>query len=228
MMRAVCGDDVRDVSPGERLSFGRGEDVDLAVAPTDDAMVSRDAGLIAWDRFAWHVTNTGRRTFFVVEAGQEVELLPGHTDRSSHGIFHDETWLRVPTAAGDVAVILEIPDHERPEAAAVAASSAPDGTLIERDVTLTDNELRSVVAVYESFLALPPRYRREPNSYRAAANRIRAEEGKVKADLRRVQEKVARAGGPAEGGSRARDALIAWLASRDVVTRADLSVLDDL
>lgn len=225
-MHVSCGDEGRTVSPGESLSFGRGEQVDLSIVPADDATVSRRAGQLTWDAFAWRVRNTGRRPFFVVEAGRELELAPGNNDRSSHRIFHDETWLRVPTETGDVAVILDIPDEERPDSAAIIASDTAGGTVIERAVTLTDNELRSVVAVYENFLTLPPLYRREPNSYRAAAHRIGAEEGKVKADLRRVQEKVARAGGPAEGGSRARDALIAWLASRGVVRRADLALLD--
>ena len=94
---------------------------------------------------------------------------------------------------------------------------------MEAPVRLTETERASVIAVYEHYLQLPPHYRREPRSFRAAAALLGVEEGKVKADLRRVQTKVAAAGGPAPGGSRYRDALISWLHSRDVVRRIDLT-----
>ncbi len=185
-------------------------------------------GELSFDEFAWRITNTGRRSFFVVEAGREIELLPDALDRSTHLVFHADTWIRIPAAAGDVAIVLDIPLDERPDPASlqVDIGSGDATTLVEDEVHLTENERRSVIAVYEGYLALPPRYRREPASYRAAARRIGAEEGKVKADLRRVREKVARAGGPDDGGSRARDALVEWLVSRGIVRRGDLTLLD--
>lgn len=225
-MLVSSGPEERTLAPGELLVFGRGVDVDIAVTTADDAGVSRRAGELSWDRYAWRVRNIGRRAFFVVEAGYEIELLPEAHERSAHQLLHDDAWIRVPIEDGDVAVVLQIPESERPEPASLLATDTPEGTIIETGVTLTDNELRSVVAVYEGFLALPPFYRREPNSYRAAAHRIGAEEGKVKADLRRVQDKVARAGGPTEGGSRVRDTLIGYLASRGVVRREHLDLLD--
>lgn len=224
-MRLVFGEVEVDVDVGTEVTFGRGDDVDVRVAGPDDTTVSRRAGSLAFDRFAWRVANVGRRPFFVVEAGDEIELRPGAHDQSVHQILHDETWIRIPAVPGDRALLLSIPDDERPVPSSLGKPSE-GGTLVEDDIHLTENERRSVAAVYEGYLSLPPRYRREPNSYRAAARRIGAEEGKVKADLRRVQEKVSRAGGPDGGGSRARDALVAWLASRRVVTRADLALLD--
>ncbi len=226
-MRVISANVDVDVDTASHVTFGRGDDVDIRVASAEDTAVSRRAGSMAFDRFAWRITNIGRRSFFVVEAGEEIELRPDAHDHSTHQILHDETWIRIPASHGDIALVLDIPPTERPEPAALHVSGADGGTLVEQEVRLTDNELRSVVAVYEGFLALPPRYRREPNSYRAAAHRISAEEGKVKADLRRVSEKVAKAGGPDDGGSRARDTLIGWLASRGVVSRSHLAVLDD-
>ena len=227
-MRVWIHDHVVDAGPSRTLWFGRDEAADLQVTTPDDVGVSRRAGEIRFDEFAWRVTNTGRRSFFLVEAGREVELLPDALDRSTHLVFHADTWIRVPAATGDVALVLDVPEDERPQAASlhVDAGAGEASTVVEDDVHLTDNERRSVLAVYEGYLALPPRYRREPASYRAAARRLGVEEGKVKADLRRVQEKVARAGGPADGGSRARDTLIEWLASRGTVGRADLLLLD--
>ncbi len=227
-MRLSSGDVELDVDTSTTVTFGRGDDVDIRVAAADDVSVSRRAGRLEFDRFAWRLTNVGRRSFSVVEAGEEIELRPDAHDRSAHQILHDETWIRIGVAHGDAALVLSIPDSERPAPSALHGLDAGGGTLVEQDVHLTDNERRSVVAVYEGYLALPPHYRREPNSYRAAARRLGAEEGKVKADLRRVQEKVGKAGGPAEGGSRARDALIAWLASRRVVTRDDLALLESV
>lgn len=225
-MQIVVGETRLDVDVTAEVTFGRSPDADLQVTASDDTTVSALAGTLLFDRFAWRVVNTGRRPFFVVEAGEEFELRPASHDQSAHQVLHDETWIRVPAAHGDVAIVLSVPEGERPSPSAIA--HAGGGTLVEQDVHLTENERRSVAAVYEGYLSLPPAYRREPNSYRAAARRIGAEEGKVKADLRRVQDKVARAGGPDEGGSRARDALIAWLASRRVITRADLALIDDV
>jgi hypothetical protein len=221
-------DSVVAAGPSDTPWFGRDETADLRVTTPDDVSVSRRAGELRYDDFAWRVTNTGRRSFFVVEAGREIELLPDALDRSTHLVFHADTWLRIPAAAGDVALVLDVPEEERPDPTSLLVDARSDAasTLVEDDVHLTDNERRSVLAVYEGYLALPPRYRREPASYRAAAKRIGVEEGKVKADLRRVQEKVARAGGPADGGSRARDALVEWLISRRLVCRADLARLD--
>lgn len=227
-MQVRLHDSVVAAGPSDTPWFGRDETADLRVTTPDDVSVSRRAGELRYDDFAWRVTNTGRRSFFVVEAGREIELLPDALDRSTHLVFHADTWLRIPAAAGDVALVLDVPEEERPDPTSLRVDARSDAasTLVEDDVHLTDNERRSVLAVYEGYLALPPRYRREPASYRAAAKRIGVEEGKVKADLRRVQEKVARAGGPADGGSRARDALVEWLISRRLVCRADLARLD--
>lgn len=227
-MRVRVHDSVVDADRSTTVWFGRDEDADLQVTMPDDVGVSRRAGEVRFDDLAWRVTNTGRRSFFVVEAGREVELLPDALDRSTHLVFHADSWIRIPAATGDVALLLDIPEDERPRPASlhVETGEGEATTIVEDDVHLTDNERRSVLGVYEGFLALPPRYRREPASYRAAARRLGVEEGKVKADLRRVQEKVARAGGPDDGGSRARDALIEWLISRRIVYRADLSLLD--
>lgn len=225
-MQIVAGETHLEVDVSAEVTFGRSSEADLQVTASSDATVSSVAGTLSFDRFAWRVVNIGRRSFFVVEAGEEIELRPGAHEQSAHQILHDESWIRVPAGHGDVAIVLSIPQTERPERSAISVAVG-GGTLVEQDVHLTENELRSVAAVYEGYLSLPPAYRREPNSYRAAARRIGAEEGKVKADLRRVQDKVARAGGPDEGGSRARDALIGWLASRGVITRADLRLLDD-
>jgi len=188
--------------------------------------VSRRAGRIAFGRYAWELTNIGRRSFYLVDAGTEVELQPAGQGRESLPVLHDDAWIRVPCEGADIAVVLEIPTTERPDLRADLAGSESATTDLESPMTLTDNELLSVLAIYENYLQLPPAYRREPNSFRAAAHRLRVEEGKVKADLRRAQEKVARAGGPGGGGSRYRDALIEWLMSRGVVRRRDRERLD--
>lgn len=226
-MRVSLGDSTIDVAQGDELTFGRGDDVHVTIAlAPGDVSVSRRAGVFSFDEFAWRITNTGRRSFFLVSRGVERELTPGTPDTATTLVLSEHAWIRVPTGDGDVALVLRIPASERPPAHAVVASDRSDGTTPEGAVALTRNELRSVLAVYEGYLQLPPRYRREPNSFRAAAHRLSVEEGKVKADLRRVQEKVAVAGGPAQGGSRYRDALIVWLMSRNCVTPGDLPLLD--
>lgn len=215
-----------DLSTGDELVFGRGDESDLVLAVADgDRSISRKAGRFRFDRYAWHIENIGRRSFFVVQLGTERELVPDHPSASSTVLVTADPWIRVPSDSGDLAVVLEIEESECPPPDALAVSDGTLRTTPEHQVKLTDNELRSVVALYERYLELPPRYRREPNSFRAAARRLQVEEGKVKADLRRVQAKVARAGGPTAGGSRYRDALIQWLVSRRVVDRSDLVVL---
>ncbi len=219
-------DETVDLRPADRLVFGRSPGDGLVVAP-DDRRVSRSAGELEFDVFAWRVTNIGRRSFSLVMAGRERELLPSESapGDSSALITHRDAWLRIPGSDGDHAIEVLAPENERPAASALGVDDLSAGTVLEQEVVLTVNELTSVVAVYEGYLALPPTYRREPNSYRAAARRLRVEEGKIKADLRRVQQKVARAGGPEVSGARSRDTLIMWLVSRDCVSRDDLELL---
>ncbi len=226
-MQVKVGEHIVELTPGETFVFGRGTDADLQVTDgPDDVRVSRRAGRLEFDTFAWRVTNIGRRPFFVIVAADENELVPGDGAQASTLMLSDDPWIRIPTSTGDAALEMSIPSDERPDQRVLEATgTSAAATVVERTVTLTDNELRSVVAVYAGYLSLPPHYRREPNSYRAAANRLRVEEGKVRADLRRVREKVQRAGGQLSGGSRARDELIQWLSSRRVVRREHLQVL---
>lgn len=215
------------LTTAERAAFGRSATADLAVgAEPLDKRVSRHAGEVYFEAGAWTVANTGRRAFYLVEPSGETELSPAGAGRSAVSLIYDGCWLRIPGSAGDHAVELDVPSGERPPFDGVSGSSSSLATIVEASVTLTENELRSVLAVYESYLALPPHYQREPRSFRAAGHRLRVEEGKVKADLRRVQAKVTRAGGPAEGGRRYRDTLISWLMSREVVHRRDLALLE--
>jgi hypothetical protein len=222
------GTDTVTVAPGARATFGRSTETDLPVgADPVDHRVSRRAGEVRFDGGTWIVVNTGRRSLFLVEPAGETELSPGGAGRSEVPVVYDGCWVRVPGHGVDHAVELDIPATERPAFDLVSGSSSALATAVEATVTLTTNELRSVLAVYESYLALPPHYWREPRSFRAAGHRLRVAEGKVKADLRRVQAKVARARGPAEGGGRYRDALISWLMSREVVVRRDLALLEE-
>lgn len=211
----------------EPATFGRHADASIPVGVDPvDTRVSRRAGEIRFDGGTWIVVNTGRRPMFLVEPAGETELAPAGAGRSDIPVVYDGCWLRIPGTDVDHAVEVGVPADERPAFDTIAASVSSLATEVENRISLTTNELRSVLAIYESYLALPPHYRREPRSFRAAGHRLRVEEGKVKADLRRVQDKVARAGGPAEGGHRYRDTLISWLLSREVVTRHDLALLE--
>lgn len=208
-------------------TFGRSHDrvIPVGLEPRD-ATISREAGELRRTDEQWQVINTGSRSFFLVEPGGEVEIAAPGSGRSAALIAHDYVWLRLPGEAGDHAVEVELaldelPDHQP----TTSAEGADEATNVEAPIQLTDNEQRSVVAVYESYLQLPPRYRREPRSLRAAAARLGVEEGKVKADLRRVQDKVATAGGPAPGGVRHRDVLISWLMARGVIDHRLRSLL---
>ena len=217
------------VGPGDTVTFGRRSThpVPVGVTPPDQ-LVSRDAGSIKFQGGGWRLSNTGSRSFFLVEPGEEIELPPPARGHRELLVDVADSWIRVTGTDRDHAIELLIPDDELPiRITPVAITLDMERTIVEGDgTTLTDNELRSVIAIYEHYLLLPPHYRREPRSFRAAGKRIGAEEGKVKADLRRVQQKVAAAGGPAEGGARYRDALISWLLSRGVVRRSDLPILD--
>jgi len=216
------------LTPGQSASFGRRHEHQLPIGVDPvDPWVSRDAGRLHSEG-RWFVENTGSRAFFLVEPGGEVEVFPPGRGRSVVSIDHGDSWIRVPGTTSDHAIVLDVPPEERPLVVLPPPdeASASAGTMVEGAVSLTANELRSVVAVYEQFLLLPPHYRREPKSFRAAAHRIGVEEGKVKADLRRVQQKVQGAGGPADGGPRYRDALISWLMARTVVRRQDVALLD--
>ena len=208
----------RAVGIDEEPTFGRSADNPVRVGlDPRDAAISRRAGRLRFRSLHWEVENTGSRSFYLVEPGGEVELVAAGSGRSSALLAYAYTWLRLPGEHVDHAVELQLEADELPSSGPPVGVSGDVSTAVEGPVTLTENELRSVVAVYESYLQLPPRYRREPRSFRAAAARLRVEEGKVKADLRRVQQKVADAGGPRAGGVRYRDVLVSWLMARQVV-----------
>ena len=214
------------LDPSERASFGRGPDSDFIVGSDPvDRLVSRRAGEVRFEGGTWIIMNTGRRPMFIVEPAGETELRPPGTGGSEAPVLYNDCWLRLPGTSRDHAIELSVPASERPPLAIVLSSDSTLATIVETRVVLTANELQSVLAIYESYLALPPFYHREPRSFRAAGYRLGVAEGKVKADLRRVQDKVARAGGPADGGLRYRDALISWLMSREVVQRDQLGML---
>lgn len=219
----------RRLDPPHACTFGRGEGSDLLIgADPVDRSISRQSGMIAWEHDRWAIHNTGSRAFFLVEPGGEAEMVPD-TDLSRPVIWN-HTWIRVPGIEGDHALVLVVADDELPRAerggdTGSSGARAGDPTFTEGTVTLTPNELRSVVAVYEGYLLLPPAYDPQPRSWRSAAARLRVEEGKVRADHRRVAQKVAAAGGPDGGGSRYRDALIGWLLARGVVVRDDVDLV---
>lgn len=206
------------VGLGDEPSFGRSTEhaIGVGLEPRDTA-ISRRAGYLRFRSSSWHIENTGSRSFYLVEPAGEVELAAAGRGRSAAMLAHPYSWLRLPGEQGDHALEFELDPKELPAAPPSERDGLTESTAVEDPVMLTDNELRSVVAIYESYLHLPPRYRREPRSFRAAAARLRVEEGKVKADLRRVQQKVAEAGGPRDGGARYRDVLISWLMARQVI-----------
>lgn len=206
----------------EQPTFGRHRANEIALfAAADDTAISRRGGRFEFFRGSWHVRNTGSRSFFVVEPSAEVEVFPPTLGRDLIEIGQLDAWVRLPGERDHaLEVFVEGADEAEPSFDSHSLDSAQ--TEIEVPVRLTTTERRSVLAVYEHYLRLPPMYRREPRSFRAAAALLHVEEGKVKADLRRVQAKVAAAGGPSGGGSRYRDVLISWLHSRQVVRRADL------
>jgi len=208
------------IEPPTAATFGRSQTNDLLIGhqPADRA-VSRAAGRIVWSSDRWVVENLGSRSFFVVEPGGENELIAGVG--ATHPLTANHSWIRVPGADGDHAILCTVADDELPAPERHQTNTVGDVTLAEGTVSLTPNELRSVVAVYEGYLLLPPAYDPQPRSWRAASRRLRVEEGKVRADHRRVAQKVAAAGGPDGGGSRYRDALIGWMLSRGVVTPDD-------
>jgi hypothetical protein len=153
------GTDTVTVAPGARATFGRSTETDLPVgADPVDHRVSRRAGEVRFDGGTWIVVNTGRRSLFLVEPAGETELSPGGAGRSEVPVVYDGCWVRVPGHGVDHAVELDIPATERPAFDLVSGSSSALATAVEATVTLTTNELRSVLAVYESYLALPPHY----------------------------------------------------------------------
>lgn len=200
-------------APSTQLIIGRESACDI-VLDDPDRNISRRAAVLAFDTDTWTVQNTGRRTFHLVEPSGEIEVGPTTTN-STRRIVHQHCWLRFPSTK-DHAVVLVIPDHELPSPTFEAAPSANEHTIEETTPTFTENELRSLRAIYEGYLRLPPHYTRRPNSFRAVAVRLGVEQGKVKADHRRAIEKVIAAGGPTNAHTN-RDGLVAWLLSRRVL-----------
>lgn len=219
-----------DVDAGSSVTIGRSDATDIPVGP-EDLGISREAAVIRFVGDSWVVENVGRRAFFLVEPNGEVEVSPT-SEGFRRRIIHEHVWLRFAGAEADYGVVLAVPEAELPpRARAAIVDGAETGsepiersTVMERRVELTSTERQSILAIYDGYLQLPPKYRRQPNSFRAAAAKLSVAEGKVKADHRRVVEKVARAGGPANGLVD-RDGLVGWLLTRNVISYDDVERL---
>ncbi len=208
----------------DEVVIGRSMEADFQIA-ADDSSVSRLAALLRFEGDSWVLRNTGRRSIYLVEPTGEVELPP-----TEHGferrIVHPDCWIRFPGQAEDHMVVLIADEFELPARETLDRDDSLAPTTEEQPVVLTDNERRSIVAIYASFLRLPPEYSRTPASFRAAAVVLEAAEGKVKSDHRRVVDKVLAAGGP-PSVSFDRERLITWLLTRRIITSADLQLLDE-
>lgn len=208
----------------DEVVLGRSMEADFQIA-ADDSSVSRRAAMLRFEGDSWVLRNTGRRSIYLVEPTGEVELPP-----TEHGferrIVHPDCWIRFPGQPQDHVVVLIVDEFELPAREVLEHTDSLAPTTEERPVVLTENERRSIVAVYAAFLKLPPEYARAPVSFRAAAVQLNAAEGKVKADHRRVVDKVLAAGGP-DSVSSNRERLITWLLTRRVITSADLALLDE-
>ncbi len=219
------GDVTLHVSARAQITFGRSEQCDITIDPSD-LHISRTAGVVLFEGDSWVVENAGRRTFFLVEPGGEIEVSPTSA-AFRRRILHQHCWLRVPGSTDDHAIVLTVSEDEMPSFRGPSLMRPGEATTAgEQPVKLTDNERRSTLAIYEGYLRLPPHHTRRPNSFRAVGARLGVEEGKVKADHRRVADKVITAGGPTDAHSN-RDALIAWLLTRQIINAADVSEIVD-
>lgn len=220
-MQLHYGDTTITLDPTRQAVLGRSTQCDVVV-DEHDTLISRQAGIIAFEHDSWTVQNTGRRTFMLVEPSGELELSPSTS--SKRRIVHHHTWLRFP-GAKDYAVVLTIPSGELPTSEEPLRLTDISETVDEGQVVFTANERRSLEAIYQGYLQLPPHYTRRPHSFRSVSVRLGVEEGKVKADHRRAVERVIAAGGPSDAHSN-RDALVAWLLSRGLLRFESIAPTD--
>lgn len=213
MVLVTHGADTRVLALGESISFGRDTNNDLVLGD-DDLHVSRRAGRIHHRGRVVEVSNLGSRSLRVVEPRGEFEL-SAEAEIVSHSVGSRFSWIRLIGERRDYAigVVADVADPGEPPGMSAVDAPAGRETVRAPTMSLTENEHRTMVAIYRHFLVPPPRYRRQPRSFRAAARELSVTEAKCKADHRRVVAKVEQAGGPSDGHTN-REALLAWLLCR--------------
>lgn len=202
------------------FTFGRHSGCDLVLGDGDRS-ISRVAGRFRWTGADWMLDNTSssRPLHVVSDVGLRTPVAVGTSCSLGPstvavqvvgGVYVHEIRLVVGTRGTDARRV-------------GVGGLDVDSTLMP---TLTANERVAMVAMLEGYLLDHPRYTAEPRTYAEAAARIGLPVATVRKRIENVRRKFVLAGLSQLERSDARAALAEFALSTELVSRADLPLLD--
>jgi hypothetical protein len=215
----VTVDGVRyPVRPERRLTFGRGQECDIRLDPTDDG-ISRLAGSVEFDGCRWSLINRSRTRNFVVVDETRLRKVVG---RGQIHALSGRVTVLVEGAHGTHALTVDAPRFV-PEDTGTTPAGLP--TSMGEGVHITENDRRALVAMFAGYLADPPDYDPHPRSYEAAAARLGWPRTTLVKRIEYLRTRYKNAGVPNLHGPTALAGLAEHVITAGVVTKADLALV---
>lgn len=180
------------VPPGRPFVFGRANADGVTGLDANDMGISAEAGSVEWKKELWWVVNRSRKRRLLLDDGGGEGPQP-----LACGQCHA---IGVPRL--DVLVMGTIQTHQLKvvvppaDLARFKGQARPSSGTLTGKVTLSDDDLDAVVALFEGYLEGFPRHRARPRTYKEAAERLGRPEGEasVRRRIDRLKQRFGRAG----------------------------------
>lgn len=228
VLQVECDGEVRRLSPGQTLTFGRDRGCDICL-DAGDVGISRHAGRVSDFGGVWAVTNLSRkRPLHVVDAtGFAIPLPVAAADGPPSRRVVDTVPMTVLIAgeAWTYALILRY----SAERDVVEPFSGPDSGLETRTQmpNMTDKRREVLVAMAAGYLRPYPYYDPRPHTYQHIADRLGLTKSQVVKRIEQVRLDLVASGVLGlEKEVDARRALCEWLLATRVLSKSDLDWLE--
>jgi len=210
-----------DVAEGERLVFGREENVGVVGLDPYDMGISGVAGSIECDRGRWTIVNRSQKRPLFIEIPSEsgrVKLTMGRT----HIVATSQTIVLIPGLVYTHRIDMVVPqasvNWNRPTA------GMEESTVVARGIC-SEADLDALTAIFSGFLASFPRRHPHPLTYRQAASLLGVSEAAVRKRIENLRLRLSRHGLADIGGDKALYDLADFVMDHGVIGPGDLDRL---